>query len=360
MRAGQSLQELSATLVAQKEKQQDYKVSTRALTMTAPRPGATLAPVPKLKFTVPEIQAEREFDLRPLCHMQLGQYVGVPKTYYDRMMADAPELLAANVNHWLQTSKEEERLIRTLGDDSRAFLSDRYLPLDNYDLAQAIMPVLSDPSVTIQSCALTETRLYIKAVSPKVEGEIRKGQPVQAGVVISNSEVGHGALSVQPMIMVLECLNGLIREDNRFRRIHLGSEINADVYGKIFRTETQKLRDQALFAELRDVADTCLTHSFFEGLLQDYREVADEPIGGGLPRTVENVTKAFSLSEDEGSDVLKFLAEGGDLTRWGLANAVSRTSQDLSDYDRATELEAIGTRVMDLSSRDWEAISGRN
>lgn len=42
------------------------------------------------------------------------------------------------------------------------------------------------------------------------------------------------------------------------------------------------------------------------------------------------------------------LVQGGDLSKWGLSNAVTRTAEDAADYDRCTELERIGWNVVDL------------
>jgi hypothetical protein len=40
-----------------------------------------------------------------------------------------------------------------------------------------------------------------------------------------------------------------------------------------------------------------------------------------------------------------------------LAHAVSRTAEDATDDDRATELEAAGGRVIELGPADWRAIA---
>ena len=44
---------------------------------------------------------------------QIADRVGIPKRYYDRMKAEAPALLADNVNHWFQETPER-RMVRTL------------------------------------------------------------------------------------------------------------------------------------------------------------------------------------------------------------------------------------------------------
>lgn len=55
--------------------------------------------------------------------------------------------------------------------------------------------------------------------------------------------------------------------------------------------------------------------------------------------------------------MLRHLATGGDLSRWGMANALTRFSQDVEDYDRATEFERMGGQVIELPRNDWQAIA---
>ena len=54
--------------------------------------------------------------------------------------------------------------------------------------------------------------------------------------------------------------------------------------------------------------------------------------------------------------MLGYLIEGGDLTRYGLSNAVTRYSQDVEDYDRASWLEELGGEVIALPPNDWGAL----
>ena len=46
--------------------------------------------------------------------------------------------------------------------------------------------------------------------------------------------------------------------------------------------------------------------------------------------------------------MLQHLIEGGSMTLYGLANAVTRFSQDVESYDRATKLEEIGYKVLTM------------
>ena len=51
------------------------------------------------------------------------------------------------------------------------------------------------------------------------------------------------------------------------------------------------------------------------------------------------------------------MIEGNDLTLYGLSNAVTRHSQDVQDYDRATALEGIGYNILSMPARQWSRIN---
>ena len=82
--------------------------------------------------------------------------------------------------------------------------------MDNYNIASAVLPILAEiPDVRIESCQITDSRMYIKAVNPRLQEDVTPGDTVQAGVVISNSEVGLGSVNIQPLIYRLVCSNGI-------------------------------------------------------------------------------------------------------------------------------------------------------
>jgi hypothetical protein len=67
--------------------------------------------------------------------------------------------------------------------------------------------------------------------------------------------------------------------------------------------------------------------------------------------------RIFVLNESERAGVLRHLIVAGDLSAYGLVNAVTHYSQDVEDYDRATEFEALGGKLIELSSREWEELA---
>jgi hypothetical protein len=45
------------------------------------------------------------------------------------------------------------------------------------------------------------------------------------------------------------------------------------------------------------------------------------------------------------------------MSGYGLVNAVTQYAQYVEDYDRATELEALGGKLLDLPTRHWQEIA---
>jgi hypothetical protein len=66
---------------------------------------------------------------------------------------------------------------------------------------------------------------------------------------------------------------------------------------------------------------------------------------GDPVRTIEVVGTRYLLNEGERSGLLRHLIEGGDLSAYGLVNAVTHFAQDVDDYDRATEVRGAGRQA---------------
>jgi len=298
-----------------------------------------------------------DFGIAPLAHRQIGERLNIPARYYDRMKENAPDLLSANVNHWFK-KVPENRMLRTLDGNTRAFLSDRYRRLDNFDLMEAILPTLGQiPGLQVASCEVTEHRLYLKAVTEKITADVRKGDPVQAGIVISNSEVGLGSFSVEPMIYILSCLNGMIAPAYGMKKYHIGRKIGAEETARqLFTDETLKADDKAFWLKARDIVQGAFSQDIFNQLVNEMREAGQKEITGNPVKAVEQLANHFQLSNSETDGIMTHLIKNGDLTQLGLSHAVTRASQDLDSYDRATELERLGHDVITLRPDVWKVI----
>jgi Domain of unknown function (DUF932) len=352
MKTGRTLSALAAELERQQASKKDYVADTRRLKMEA----GTI----QGRNNVVLQGVNGGMTLKPIAHAQLANTLGIPKPYYDRMLADKPDLLAANVNVWLTTG-QAKKLIRTLDGEVRAILSDSYRPLDNLDLAEAVLPKLLDLGATVESGEVTENRFYLKVVTDRVQGEVKKGDVIKAGLVVSNSEVGQGSLRVEALDYRLVCLNGMIREQ-AIRKAHLGRGARGqdaiEDAREFFRTETRIADDRAFFLKVQDAVASMFDQARFDKRLDQYREASEMLITREAEEVMEITAKRFALPDAERSSILKHLIRGDDMSKWGLANAVTRAAQDVESYDRSTELEALGGDIVALPLSQWRELAG--
>ncbi len=349
MKNGRSLQALAMELDRQRVSKRDLVLPSALIHHTTHDNGAT-------ELLVQEPQEPRRYEVTPLARKQLADKLKIPLAYFERMRTEQPQLLDRNVNTWLER-EGDRHMLRTLDGRVRAVLSDRYRRLDNYDLAEQVFPILGKLDGRIESAELTETKMYIKYILPRLQYEMRVGDVVQAGIVISNSEVGQGTLSVQPLLFRLVCSNGMIAADQSLRKTHLGRAIGSDELVTVFQDDTLRADDQAFFLKVRDVVQSALSEATFMQVATKMQKTMGIELAGSPVKTVEVLRQRYTLSEAEGDGVLRHLITGGDLTGYGLVNAVTHYSKEVADYDRATEFEALGGKLIELSSREWKGLA---
>lgn len=291
---------------------------------------------------------------------QAAQQAQVPIEYARRIRESQPELFATTFNTLLR-AEPKRKMIRTLDGTARALLSDRFRTLDNYDLAQAVLPALMGmKGIRFDNAQFTDDRFYLKAVLPRIETEVKVGDAVQIGILVSNSEVGRGSLRVLPLVYRLRCLNGLICEDYGQRSYHVGRKRDATEgleAEEMFSDSTRALDDRAFFAKVTDTVKGVMTRDVLEKIVSKMRDATEQPLEGNPVKAVEVTARKFGYSKDTADGILQHLIRGGDLSRYGLMNAITRQAQDEDSYDASTQMEADGARLIELPKNDWKVIA---
>jgi hypothetical protein len=352
MKAGLTLEQMAKELQRRNDAKRDFITDTRSLSIHL----ASLEAEPKLRIDdLPGIEPIAEGDV--FREQACGHYK-IPRDYASRIRTSHPILYAQTFNTHFQR-EPARRMVRTLDGTARAFLSDRYRPLDNFDLANAVLPeLMRHQEIQIVSTQFTDRRFYMKAVLPKIETEVKKGDPVQIGLVISNSEVGSGSLAVLPLVYRLLCLNGMIGEEYGRRKYHIGKRAEEEGAAfELYTDKTKQLDDTAFFAKVRDTVRGVLTREVLEKLTDKLRAATEQKIEGQLLNVIELTAQRFGYAEGTKLGILEHLIKGGDFTRYGLMNAVTRQSQDEADYETATRMEADGSRILELPQTDWAALA---
>ncbi|MBM0256381.1 hypothetical protein [Micromonospora sp. 4G55] len=183
----------------------------------------------------------------------------IPVRYLRRMRCEHVELYDANVNGWLARS-DKSYLLRMLRSDDetrnivegtagvmRAFLSDSYRVIDNFDVLLAALAGLQQAGVATPkiSADLTDRRMVVRVQStdvaaraPKLLSDYRSpftgltgadNPIVWAGFEIANSETGGGAFTITPRLVVEICTNGMKMTRDAMREVHLGGRMDEGV-----------------------------------------------------------------------------------------------------------------------------------
>jgi hypothetical protein len=375
---------MQGELTTLREAAVDAVTDTRRLVMEPVQREGVPTKYDRVRLNVPQ-NGDGPIHLRVLegAHEQLAEKVGIPWKYYDRMLVEAPWLLAQNVNTW-HTQQPGKRLIRMLkpvtaadqaafaGLDTqyavRAVLSDRYRPIDHGALLNTVLPVALERHLTVTEYKLTDRHFYVRFVAAKEElrqmlgslgVEHRYGEDILAevlsfGAALRNSETGHGAFNLNPMFEVLRCVNRLIVSD-ALRVVHIGGRNTEEE--DFYAADTKALDAAAIFLKVRDRFAGFFTTDTKQKAAQVLLQGMGQPLA--LPESVspfdfiDNVGQTFELSEAE-QRILKdeVLAEltstGRELTPFAVSQGLTATARrvGVDDFERKEELEKLGWKVL--------------
>lgn len=355
MKQGISITDLAVEIERQAEAKHDYIADHSALSVTEDG---------KLR-----VMGVGHFGLNNHARRQLAAKLDIPLAYFDRLSEKHPDLLSHSCNTLL--SRESGRsMVRTLDGEARGLMSDRYRPLDNYDLGNAVLPVIMQSGARVESCQITDTRLYIKLILPWLDRELPVPQGLKMGVghnwfirkvtgavTISNSEVGAGTLAISPGIFEPQCTNLATYKDDGFAKMHIGKKAASDdPVAKWLSDDTKRIEDAAVWARVRDVLTATMDGRVIDGICERMTEARTDLITGDPAKVVEVFGKKNGLSEVERGGLLRHLGNAGEMNRYGLQWAVTRLAQDVESYDRASDLERLGGGVIELARNDWQAL----
>ncbi|UQS95195.1 hypothetical protein Pam4_52 [Pseudanabaena phage Pam4] len=313
----------------------------------------------------------------------IADKLGVPVAYLKRLHADRPDLYDANVNGWLHGRRPKVTaagetvrpavpgdarsfLVRCFrGDDTgtgiaRAFLSDRYSVVDNLDVLMAALDGIRDAGVevNIDGGDLTERRMVVRVTCPEVSamapallagyrspftGEYGADNPtVWAGFQISNSEVGGGAFTITPRLVVEVCRNGMTMTRDALQKVHLGGRLDAGVVR--WADDTQAAAVSLVKKQTRDAVRSFLSPEYVTHAVEALTAKADEPVTNHDDARV--LAKSLRYTDADVDGILAHFTRGGQMTRGGVVAAITSYAQEVTDGDTAYDLEARATSLL--------------
>lgn len=304
----------------------------------------------------------------------LADKLKIPLAYVRRMRAERTDLYDANANGLIHGSfnhAEDPRsfMVRLFrGDDgeagvARAILSDKYAVMDNLDALVAALDGIRQAGIDVQvtGCDLSESRMYVRLNAPFVTvyaeellrnyrspftGALGADNPViNAGLVISNSEVGGGAFGITPRMTVQVCNNGMTITKDAVRQVHLGGKLDHGIIQ--WSADTERKNIELVTAKARDAVQTFLNVEYMGKVISEMTEAAAKPVKSD---TVMVVGKKLAFTEDTIDDIFTMFVNGGDMTAGGVMQAVTAAARNTADADKAHELENSALKALELAA----------
>lgn len=355
---GTPFKELHARMEAERKVRIDPVVRTdQHVELVALAPNANGIPDVGLEFhtsdDIPELDG-KVARITPYMHGQIAARSGIDKRYYERMRLQQPELLIKNIETWWNAEPETRmaRLVRPaivesgkvkIGDlTGRAWLSDRYKTLDNYDFVTTVLEEAAAHDALIHSCHLDDERVYIKLVSPNVAEEVARGTVVHTGCIVKNSEVGDGKVMVQPYCMIVQCMNGLIGVE-KYDQVHLGGQNEIG----ILQQDTIEAEARSVWLQVRDWVRATFQGEFLQRRVEEMQYALGVTVRVPAKKAIANVVRTYGMTGTEGSLIYEKYLRGNDDSMFGVVNAVTRAAHEGGfDFRKQVEIEQYAGQML--------------
>ncbi len=392
MNKGMSLEGLLNEVIRQTSTKRDFVASTKEALRMVQSEGELW--IVLLKEGSGELE---RFEIAENAHRQISTRLGIPWMYYNRLLADHTDLVVEQVNALFER-EPETRLLRTMDGKARAFLSNKYRRLDNDEVLKEILPpiVQGDIASTLISSNVGDDKMHLKVLftddslkqdlgptteRPGFSSWDQNGDNVdldaahtviarrdagrdivRPGVIISNSETGHGALSMKGFFFRSFCLNGCVfgMEDAfSFNRHHIGGKLVEGAGFEVFSDETKRKQDELIIAQLNDAFGTMVDPARVQAMGDRLRAIKNgETVDDAFAAVDQLAVELNDLRESDKQGILESFLKDGDYSQWGMVNAVTeQANREETTYKRACELEELGATLIHFSAQRWNKIA---
>ena len=298
--------------------------------------------------------------------------LSIPTPYMRRMREPGNlALWDCNVNHWLDAEPSRSVLVRLFaashGETAgifRSMSSDRFKVMDHLDNILAILGGLRDSGIefAVSGVNLSERKLTMKVEAPAIKvaattllrgyrspftGQDASELPwIHAGFSFTNSETGFGSMSAAPEATVQVCNNGMRRNVDLFRAVHLGSRLAEGIQWK---ADTQDAAMALVTKQVRDTVATYCSQEYLEAWVADLEGRAAVEVANP-EKAIKVIARRVGFSEIEAAGILGHFIKGGQATAGGLMQATTSFAQTITNPDRADEVIAVGEQVLSIAA----------
>jgi hypothetical protein len=309
-------------------------------------------------FQIPNM-GSREYTINKHAIRQVAEKLKIPAVYLTNLlMGEAwQQTLAYNIlnthNGWTERNKV---LVRSVGTEVRAFLSDQYRRLDSQKIFGTHIDEVYKNGGQLSDGWMDDTRLMVETLLPKpieVTTELNGIIYLAFGTRLASSDYGDGALEMYSFVMQGVCLNGLVRE-SRMREIHLGARLPDSL---ALSDETYASDSKTMALAIRDITRNLYSNEVIKTRMLEVKAAAGITIDPA--RELKNMIAVQRLLKGEADEIGQILMRNnpddgmqGDATLWKLTQGITAFAnrEDVSDR-RRNELQEIAGKLFDRVAR---------
>lgn len=291
---------------------------------------------------------------------QLGEKLGIPQIWLrDHILGDnwRKEAITNLLNSYARDNEQRTVLVRSVGDQVRGVLSDRYKRIDTVPVMTAFITQAYAMGAKLYDGSLTDLKAYMEVLKPEVvEVPIDGGQPVHIvfGAQINNSDFGKGSLEVRGFYLQGACLNGMVRR-NVMREVHRGSKLYD--LGDIASKETLELEIQATKSAIGDVVREVLGQTYIQDTVIMIHRAAGMEVN--VQKEVKDLNN-YGVYKGEIDEIEAILAAGRyedgvacPPSAWKVAQGITAVARTKDD-DRRRDLQFIAEDWLNKQLGDIE------
>jgi hypothetical protein len=254
------------------------------------------------------------------------------------------KLLADNLRElFMHKESTEKYLLRSVHNEVRGFLSNKYRRLDTKQLIDTATRTFMELGIVPVDGVATDTRVMLRALLPIVFEPV-PNEIVAYAISWSQSDYGAGAHALQISIMRTWCTNYASME-TLLREIHLGARLDENV---VWSDRTYKLDTERSTSMLSDAIQSALSPAKVEAMntliaKADQEKVSPTQVNDYVKK---NLTKGLADQVKDAfvSADIEMLPPGS--TVWRLSNALSWVAGKIEDKNQAMELQNLAGKIL--------------
>jgi len=276
---------------------------------------------------------------------QLFQRLDIPAPYAHALLTSREEWKTELLRHTLAEhakNSKDRYLVRTVGEEVRGILSDRFRRLDSEPLLKAFVEGVTSVGGILYEGLADDLRVSVRAIIPQIVEPV-PGEAMVFGLHWQNSDFGAGTYSVNAYAMRLVCLNGMLGE-SQIKQIHLGKRLDDNLQ---YSQRTYELDTAATASATRDTVRALLGPAVIarkvDAIRRAHAETTDFATAfKSVGKLLGKEETAIAKRHFEGSENI-MLPRGN--TRWRFSNVLSWMANSAEDQERKLCLQEAADRL---------------